>query len=205
MNYYYEKFYNITYNYLASNKPYSNDTPITDLFIERIQKIKELKERIRTIKSKEFKDTMKKYSRTEYLYFLNNKLIYLEKELKLHQNNNMELQKSLYKSNPEDSIMLRTSINIPLKEEKYKDYILNVLFYDNICCNKEVYKEYNKLTSKRSRLNFLKGNTEITHMYLKHKEFYINPILITITGEFKTNNKEITITPIEEIQELKED
>lgn len=63
----------------------------------------------------------------------------------------------------------RTAIRIPLNKRinsYYDDFILEVLFYDDVCTLKGKYDIYRKCTTTEEKMRFLKENISITHMGL---------------------------------------
>ena len=63
----------------------------------------------------------------------------------------------------------RTAIRIPLNKKinsYYDDFVLEVLFYDDVCTPKGKYSEYKTMDTLEERNAFLRQNLSITHMGL---------------------------------------
>lgn len=87
-------------------------------------------------------------------------------------NSNMKYQKDLYKTT-NSTDYARTTIRIPLDKKinsYYDDFVLEVVFYDDVCTLNGKFEEYKKLHTEKERREFIIANTEITHMGL----LYIN-------------------------------
>ena len=82
-------------------------------------------------------------------------------------------------------------VNGEMINSYYDDLILEVLFYDDVCTPTGKISKYNQLTSKEERKQFLKENTEITHMALVFAPNGKTRALLAIKGEL--NYKEARI------------
>ena len=92
----------------------------------------------------------------------------LEEEYKIYKTMNMQSQKQRYISTGKIDYT-RTMIRIPLNKKInsfYDDFSLDVLFYDDVFTPSGKYDYYSKIEDSEDKLNFLKENTEITHMGL---------------------------------------
>ena len=92
----------------------------------------------------------------------------LLEEKEYFSNSCIEYQKELYK---ETGVIdyARNFVRIPLDKKInsfYDDLILEVGFYDDIAVPKGQYETYKTLETQESRKNFIKANTEITHLAL---------------------------------------
>ena len=81
----------------------------------------------------------------------------------------------------------RSSVQISLNKRinsYYDDFILNVTFYDDVCTPQGKYNDYIKLISKEERIEFLKVNTQITHLCLVYEPSPNKMASIAIAGKF---------------------
>lgn len=95
-------------------------------------------------------------------------LAYLEEGLYHLRRASMSYQKELY-AKTHSTNFCRSILRIPLDKKInsfYDDLILEFVFYDDVCTPNGKTKEYNQLTSKEAREEFIKQNTEITHIGL---------------------------------------
>lgn len=95
-------------------------------------------------------------------------LDYLEQGLFNLRNASMKFQKELYK-NTGATDFSRSYVTIHLNKKinsYYDDLILHVLFYDDVCTANGKYDDYKKLVTKEEKIDFIKRNTEITHLGL---------------------------------------
>ena len=124
---------------------------------------------------------------------LKEQLQYLHECLPHLKNSNMKYQKELYAITHTPNFC-RSVLRIPLNKminSYYDDLILEVLFYDDVCTPKGKISEYNQLTSKEARKQFLMDNTEITHMALVFAPNGKTRALMAVKGEL--NFKETRI------------
>lgn len=106
---------------------------------------------------------------------------------------NMKYQKELYAKTKTPNYC-RSVLRVPLNKiinSYYDDLILEVLFYDDVCTPSGKISEYNQLTSKEARKQFLMNDTEITHMSLVFAPNGKTRALLAIKG--KLNFKETRI------------
>ena len=121
------------------------------------------------------------------LELLKEKLKPLLLEKKHFTKSSMKYMKKLYKETGE-VIYSRSTIRIPLydtflfHEKGGKSFYIEAeyLFYDDLGVNKGKYEEY-KALKPSERYNFIKANTEITHIGL-----VINDTIIYIKGESRS-------------------
>lgn len=121
-------------------------------------------------------------------------LFYLEKTLRYLTNSNMEFQKELYKKTKATDYC-RSVVRIPLDKlinSYYDDLILEVLFYDDVCTPKGKFDIFSSLEDKTARINFLKNNTEITHMGLVYAPDNQVKALISVSGVLNFHNPYVT-------------
>ena len=95
--------------------------------------------------------------------------IALLKEERVHvENSSMSYMKELFKKTGKIDYA-RSIVLVPLDKKInsfYDDFVLEVVFYDDIGVIKGKYDEYRKLKTFDERRAFIKANTEITHMAL---------------------------------------
>lgn len=124
---------------------------------------------------------------------LEEQLQYLYECLPHLKNSNMKYQKKLYAKTHTPNFC-RSVLRVPLNKminSYYDDLILEVLFYDDVCTPAGKISEYNQLTSKEARKQFLTANTEITHMALVFAPNGKTRALMAVEGEL--NFKETRI------------
>ena len=128
----------------------------------------------------------------------------IQKVLPHIKNSNMAYQKKLYKQTKYLNFC-RSRLEIPLNKKInsfYDDFSMEVLFYDDVCTPKGKISEYNMLTTKEERMNFLKANTEITNIALVYSpKGTRKETVISVKGNLNFPEKEaiedsgITILP----------
>lgn len=166
----------IFYDYMSSSPTFfnlgridkctkENPTPMHMLYQDHLETIKENEERQKMYREaiSEVKDD------PECAKVLEEQLKLLEEEHDLLVNMNMESQKETYKKQKTGIDYARSCVRIPLDKlvnSYYDDFVLEVAFYDDIAVSKGKFKEYAKLKSAEERKQFIKDNTEITHMGL---------------------------------------
>lgn len=166
----------IFYDYMSSSPTFfnlgkidkctkENPTPMHMLYQDHLETIKENEERQKMYREaiSEVKDD------PECAKVLEEQLKLLEEEHDLLVNMNMESQKETYKKQKTGIDYARSCVRIPLDKlvnSYYDDFVLEVAFYDDIAVSKGKFKEYAKLKSTEERKQFIKDNTEITHMGL---------------------------------------
>ena len=171
-----EKVTNIFYDYMATGHKFYTEgdfvecskeypTPMDMLWAETQNTIKENKERQIFIHERlRGGYNINDYATTE----LKRALILLKEEEEHLLKSNKKYQKGLYERTGSVSYS-RNFIRLPLDKlinSYYDDFILEVLFYDDIGVNNGIYDNYKALSSPEQRLTFIKNNTEITHMGL---------------------------------------
>lgn len=115
----------------------------------------------------------------------------LETSLKYLKNGNIENQKKAYKETRDIGIS-RTMARISLMgriSPRYNDTVLEVIFYDDICTPKGKYEQYRTLKSIKDRIQFIKDNTEITHMSIVHLSRNYVRTQIMLKGKAITDKK----------------
>ena len=129
----------------------------------------------------------------ECLDALNEQLQFLKEEREILAKNNMANQKKLYKTTGAIDYA-RTAIRVPLDKKinsYYDDFVLEVLFYDDISVLNGRYDEWKKLETKEERIAFIKANTEITHMGLTYLNQGRHVATIGLLGELNFNDPRI--------------
>lgn len=99
---------------------------------------------------------------------LQEQLNYLIEEEGILKSMNISSQKQRYKKTKKTEYT-RSVIRIPLSKKingYYDEFFLDVLFYDDVCTLNGKYNDYKKLKTDEDRKEFLKNNTEITHLAL---------------------------------------
>lgn len=138
-------------------------TPMDMLWQETQYTIQENAERIKTIEEELTKGN---HEVIDQIHKEQLEPLYVERELFL--NSNMKTQKEFYKKTGCVEYS-RSLIKIPLDKlinSYYDDLFLEVLFYDDIAVNAGQYETYKSIDDKEAKKNFVKKNTEITHMGL---------------------------------------
>ena len=141
-------------------------SPVDCLHRMHIDKVNQIDNRLNmlcemVIDSRQFKQSTKVLEEMEQ---------YLMTEKDLILNTNAKVQRKRY-SKCKVLDYSRTGVRIPLNKKinpLYDDFILEVLFYDDVTTLAGRYDEYKQATDKRK---FLEDNIEITHMaFLYNKE-----------------------------------
>lgn len=118
---------------------------------------------------------------------------YLNQGIAHLENSNISNQKSLYEKTGATDFT-RTSIQVPLNKKinsYYDDFVLEVLFYDDVCTLNSKFSLYEQLQTDEERKEFLKQNTEITHMALGWIPNNTLKALILLKGDFNNSSKPI--------------
>ena len=107
----------------------------------------------------------------------------------------MSYMKELYK---ETGVVdySRNLVRIPLDKKInsfYDDLVLEVLFYDDVAVAKGKYEEYKALTTQEERKQFIKDNTEITHLafVLLSRQNQSQIGLVGIEGKLDFDNERV--------------
>lgn len=155
----------IFYDYISSvnNDSYDYPTPAHLLHKEYEDKVEQFNSRIR-IYSEKVRENIEPDVRTS----LEKQLHYLLEGKGYLELSNMENQKNLY-NDTHSTDYCRTTIRIPLDKKinsYYDDFILEVVFYDDVCTLNGKFEEYKKLKTSKDRRKFVEDNTEVTHMGL---------------------------------------
>lgn len=120
-------------------------------------------------------------------------LDFLNKGLQHLKSSNMKYQKDLYKKTGSTDFC-RSKVRIPLDKiinSFYDDLCLEVVFYDDVCTLNSKFNDYKKLNSAEERRNFIKTNTEITHISLIYlKENQIKAV-IAVKGGLNTEDPRV--------------
>lgn len=190
----------IFYNYMSSTEEKFFDeveyldfderypTPMDMLYKELLNTIEENHARIKLIE--EGIEELK--SDAEAVSSLTEQLQPLLEEKEHFENSCMSYMKKLYKDTGKIDYS-RNLVRIPLDKKInsfYDDLILQIGFYDDIAVAKGKYNDYKKLKTQEERKQFIKDNTEITHLafvILSNNSEY--PIaVIAIKGELNDND-----------------
>ena len=156
-----EKFFDET-EYLEFDKNFP--TPMDMLYKELCNTIEENEARIKLIKEgiEELKNDK------EAVESLQEQLQPLLEEKEHFTNSCMSYMKELYQKTGRTDYS-RNVVRIPLDKRinsYYDDLVLQVGFYDDIAVAKGKYEDYKKLKTQAERIDFIKSNTEITHLSL---------------------------------------
>lgn len=195
-----EKSKEIFYDYLASSEDFYTGTdyePCTKkyptvadmLYKEILDSIKENEDRI-----KMYKDAIEENKGNKpCVDALQKQLDFLIEEGKMFKNSCIEEQKKIYKKTKAVDYA-RNAIMIPLDKRInsfYDDLILEVMFYDDVAVPKGKYKEYKKLKTFEERREFIKANTEITHLGFSYYRNKNHIATIGILGKLNYNNASV--------------
>ena len=180
----------IFYDYLSSenNNSKEHKTPADLLHKEYEDKLDQYMQRIKIYQEKlnEGVDVDVRESLLKQLYYLKEGASHL-------QNSCMEYQKRLYKTS-HSTDYARTTIRIPLDKKinsYYDDFILEVVFYDDVATLNGKYGTYKELNTKEEREQFLLDNTEITHMGLLFVNSNRLISIIGLMGELNTTDPRV--------------
>lgn len=179
------------YDYMATS---IKGTHFTNCHIRHIEYIQELNMVEKSIK--EEKESLSKFAKDTYFYEVTQKRLKTNVEHKKHLINlNAKYQKQLYTDNGV-SRLSHTKINFPLEKKinpLYDNLELEVLFYDDVCTLNGKFKKYNKLKTKKERKEFIRKNTEITHMSLQFKNFSYCTTMIGLYGKVRMGKESLTL------------
>ena len=170
-------------------------TPVDLLWQETQNAIIENRERIKL-----FEDAMKEHKNDKGVVEVLKQQVQPLLEERVHfENSSMEYMKKLYEET-EDLSYSRNSIRIPLYNQTFfspeghewtrEDYTnkykveIEYLFYDDLGVNKGKYEEY-KVLEPSKRYDFIKANTEVTHIGL----VFNGNIFIAVKGELNVETK----------------
>lgn len=106
---------------------------------------------------------------------------------------NMKYQKNLY-SETHKTDYTRSQVRIHLNKKInsfYDDFYLDVLFYDDVCTPCGKYQDYLQITTEEERINFLKCNTEITHLAFVYAPQTTVKAVIGILGKLNTSDTRV--------------
>ena len=200
----------IFYNHMASTEdlfvcgefmPCTPECPtVADMLHDlHLEVLKENDERIRLYEEARANERTDK----ECIPVLDKQLEYLHHERTLLTNSNMKLQKETFKETGTLDFA-RSGIRIPLDKKInsfYDNFVLEVVFYDDVCTLKGKYEDYKKLTSFEERIDFIKKNTEITHMGLAYFVDGKHKATIGLYGNLnfddpRVTESDITLLPI---------
>ena len=178
---------NIFYDYLSND---SEGVPNVNEVLKRYtDRIKLYKNRIKMYEEALTSGNLEK----EAVESLKEQLQYLHETLPHLENSNIKYQKELYEKTHSPNFC-RSVLRIPLNKEInsfYDDLILEVLFYDDVCTPIGKISEYNQLTSKEERKQFLKQNTEITHISFVFAPQGKTKAVLAIKGKLNFKEKRI--------------
>lgn len=129
---------------------------------------------------------------------LEQEISYLRQGMSYLENSNLKFQKYLYEKTGVTDFS-RSSVRIPLNKEinsYYDDFVLEVLFYDDVCTLNSKFSEYEKLRTNQERRDFLEQNTEITNMALGWVPNRTLKALITLEGDLNIGNPRVEGTGV---------
>lgn len=181
-----DNFYEVMISTVGDNE---NFTYVDELHDEYVEKLELYNLRIRQFHEFLQKEDLEPVVRKSVLLqldFLNQGKEYIE-------NANMEYQKKLYKE-IKTTNFTRTLIRFPLDKKinsYYDDFHCEVVFYDDVCTLKGKFNVYKSLETKEERLNFVKNNTEITHIGMSWLPGNSLKAIIEVKGELNYNDPRI--------------
>lgn len=114
---------------------------------------------------------------------------YLRNQIKVLKSLNKNKQKRLYSTNK--TCEYSTIVNIPLTYKLHKTHLpfpstefeLEVVFYDDVTTLSGRYEEYKALRTFKSRKQFVKDNTKITHMSIVYNDGGSVTMVIPVAGK----------------------
>ena len=109
-----------------------------------------------------------------------------------------DYQKELY-DRTGSTEFARSTIRIPLDKKinsYYDDLTFEVAFYDDVCTIRGKFCKYQKLRTNKERLQFVKDNTEITHMSLLFIKNNRPSILIPLIGKLNNSDPRVMLSGI---------
>ena len=124
---------------------------------------------------------------------LKKQLAFLNEELEIFSTTNMKRQKERYaETNSID--YTRNGIRIPLDKKInsfYDDLVLEVLFYDNIAVLEGNYESYKLCRTTEERIDFIKKNTEVTHIGLSYFRSGKHVFTAALLGKLNLNSQRV--------------
>lgn len=177
-----------TYMSAVNNDSYEYPTPAHLLHKDYEDKLKQYEDRIDIYKCKLSQDIP-----SDVKSSLEKQLDYLLEGRKYIVTSNMENQKDLY-DRTKSTDYCRTTIRIPLDKKinsYYDDFILEVVFYDDVCTLNGKFEEYSALHTEKERRKFIQDNTEITHMGLLYVRDERLISIIALMGELNTTDPRV--------------
>jgi hypothetical protein len=73
----------------------------------------------------------------------------------------------------------------------YDDFILEVVFFDDVCTPQGKHEEYSKLKTKEERIDFIKANTQITNIGLVYATNNSIKATVAVLGKLNFNDERI--------------
>lgn len=181
----------IFYIYMSSitNNSHNHPTPAHLLHKQYEDKLQQYKDRIKI-----YQEKLATNIEPDVRSSLQKQLDYLIEGSQYITNSSMQFQKYLYeKKNSTD--YARTTIRIPLDKKinsYYDDFVLEVVFYDDVCTLSGKFDEYSKLQTEKERYDFLIQNTEITHMGLLYLSNERLISIIALMGKLNMGDPRVT-------------
>ena len=168
----------VFYSYLSDEEEgIPNVKKVLDIYTNRIEMYNN---RIQMYNEALLNDNLDEQARKS----LKEQLVYLNENYPHLKNACMKYQKELY-AKTKSPHFCRSFLRFPLDKKinsYYDDLCLEVLFYDDVCTPCGKINDYNILTSKEARKQFLKENTEITHMSLIYAPENKTRAVIAVAG-----------------------
>ena len=195
----------IFYNYMANEnqlfwfdnefKPLEKDckTPADQLHARYIELLNQNKNRVDVYRQALQSGEVYEESRQA----LETQINFLFEEQEALEKSCMKFQKELYeKTNSVD--YCRSCVRIPLDKiinSYYDDLILEIVFYDDIGTLKGKYNDYKVLKTLKERKEFIKNNTEITHLGFAYFNNGRHITTIGISGKLNIADPRIKLAP----------
>lgn len=177
-----------TYMSAVNNDSYEHPTPAHLLHKDYEDKLKQYEDRIDIYTCK-----LSQNIPNDVRDSLEKQLNYLTEGRKYITTSNMENQKDLY-DRTKSTDYCRTTIRIPLDKKinsYYDDFVLEVVFYDDVCTLNGKFEEYYTLHTEKERRKFIEDNTEITHMGLLYVRDERLISIIALMGELNTTDPRV--------------
>ena len=184
-------WYSSNYGTLESDCP----TPAHQIHKQYEELLKQNEERQRVYNNALSHDGLDKACKQS----LNKQIEFLGNEHNALITSNLKNQKELYKRTHVIDYT-RTYIRIPLDKiinSYYDDLTLEVVYYDDVSTLNGKFKEYKELNTKEERLEFVKANTEITHLGLATIRDGSHKATIGLLGELNLGDSRLTVLSYE--------
>ena len=181
----------IFYEYMSAvnSDSYDYPTPSHLLHKDYVDKLDLYNQRIKIYEEKLSQNIEKEVRES-----LSKQLNYLKEGANNLAQSSRSYQEELYKKTHSTDYS-RSTIRIPLDKKinsYYDDLTLEVVFYDDVCTLNGKFEEFKLLKKEKERQQFIKENTEITHMgllYLNEHNRLIS--IIALKGDLNTTDPRV--------------